>query len=502
MKQRYQLAALGAAAGLFAWAGPATGATTLIEIYQQALQSDPVIREADARRLAALEARPRARGRYLPQLNANGSVSRSNSDGKSARIVVARNRNALAPVEFTSETKTRSEQWQLSLRQTLFRWDQIVGLRQAEKQVVRAETVREYAQQNLIVRVVERYFNVLAAEDKLLSIHANRQAIARQLEQAKQRFEVGLIAITDVQESQAAFDQATANEIAAKRDLATAREFLREITGAYSMALAAPNEALPLRDPEPLNETAWIDLSLAQNLDLNVSRIDEQLARDEINSRRSGHLPTLDLVASYGKNTTTQDQRIGSGNFLPANSDIAADSIGVEVTIPLFSGGQVSSRVREAVYLYRAAREVLQRVTRETERRARDAYLSVVSDISRVHALRQAVQSNRTALEATEAGFAVGTRTIVQVLDQQFQLYDSIVQYYRSRYDYILNYMRLKQTAGTLSVQDLEALEPFLVARKTPEEQFEDEAKATAAGEEPAKFFEGPGASRPGNELE
>ena len=502
MKQRYQLAALGAAAGLFAWAGPATGATTLIEIYQQALQSDPVIREADARRLAALEARPRARGRYLPQLNANGSVSRSNSDGKSARIVVARNRNALAPVEFTSETKTRSEQWRLSLRQTLFRWDQIVGLRQAEKQVVRAETVRESAQQNLIVRVVERYFNVLAAEAKLLSIHANRQAIARQLEQAKQRFEVGLIAITDVQESQAAFDQATANEIAAKRDLATAREFLREITGAYSMALAAPNEALPLRDPEPLNETAWIDLSLAQSLDLNVSRIDEQLARDEINSRRSGHLPTLDLVASYGKNTTTQDQRIGSGNFLPANSDIASDSIGVEVTIPLFSGGQVSSRVREAVYLYRAAREVLQRVTRETERRARDAYLSVVSDISRVHALRQAVQSNRTALEATEAGFAVGTRTIVQVLDQQFQLYDSIVQYYRSRYDYILNYMRLKQTAGTLSVQDLEALEPFLVARKTPEEQFEDEAKATAAGEEPAKFFEGPGASRPGNELE
>ncbi len=503
MKQRYRLATLAAALGAIAWAGPATAATTLLEIYQQALQSDPLIREADARRLAALEARPQARGRYLPQLNANGSIEQGNSEGVSIDAFTDEDTGEILFRDFRSESESTVDQWSLSLRQTLFRWDQIVGLRQAEKQVMRAETVRESAQQDLIVRVVERYFNVLAAEDSLLAIHANRLAIARQLEQAKQRFEVGLIAITDVQESQAAFDSATADEIAAKRDLATSREFLREITGEYIMALAAPDEELPLRDPDPLNETAWIDLSLGQNLDLIVSRIDERLARDEISSRRNGHFPTLDLVASYGERTTDQDQSVNNGPFFPADSDGSSDSIGIEVTIPLFSGGQVSSRVREAVYLHRASREVLQRVTRETERQARDAYLSVVTDISRVQALRQAVQSNRTALEATEAGFEVGTRTIVQVLDQQFQLYNSIVQYYRSRYDYILNYMRLKQAAGTLSVQDLEVLEPFLVARKTPEEQFDEEARAIAAGEDPPQLFEGPAApTTPENESE
>ncbi len=483
------------------WMAAPASAATLLEIYQQALQSDPLIREADARRLAALEAKPQARSAYLPQISATGSITHSNSEGTSIDSFTDETTGEILFRDFRSDSDSERQEWGLSLRQTLFRWDQIVGLRQADKQVRRAESVREAAQQDLIVRVVERYFNVLAAEDNLLAIHANRVAIARQLEQAKQRFEVGLIAITDVQESQAAFDQATADEIAAKRSLATAREFLREITGEYVMQLAAPVEELPLSNPDPFNESAWIEESLSQNLDLTVSRIDERLARDEISARRNGHYPSLDLVASYGERDTDQDQSVNDGAFLPADSDGSSDSIGIELTVPLFSGGFTSSRVKEAVYLHRASREVLQRVTRETERLARDSYLGVVTDISRVQALRQAVQSNRTALEATEAGFEVGTRTIVQVLDQQFQLYNSIVQYYRSRYDYVLNYMRLKQAAGTLSVQDLEVLEPFMQPRKTPEQQFDEEAKAIAAGDEPPKFFEGPAAA-PSSENE
>ncbi len=499
MKNRYLGLLIAGLLATALLAGPAQAAT-LLEIYQQALQRDPTIREADARRLAALEAKPQARGFYLPQIDASASYTEATVEGSGVQNSPVENppgsgNFVVVPFPFESRTDSDTTQWQITLRQTLFRWDRIVGLRQADKQVGRAETVREAAQQDLIVRVVLRYFNVLAAEDTLLAIHANRLAIARQLEQAKQRFEVGLIAITDVQESQAAFDQATADEIQAKRELASARFRLREITGEYVNELAAPVEALPLNSPDPISEQSWVDSALAQNLDLVVARIDEQLARDEISSRRNGHLPTLDFVANIGNRDVTSEQDTGLAvGALPADSNFDTDSVGIQFNLPLFSGGGTTSRVREAVYLHRASREALQRVTRETESTARDSYLAVVTDISRVQALRQAVQSSRTALEATEAGFEVGTRTIVQVLDQQFLLYQNITNYYRARYDYILNYMRLKQATGSLSIEDLEALDPFLSQRRTPEEQFEDEARAIAEGREPPPLFEGPAA--------
>ncbi len=450
-------------------------AATLLEIYQQALQSDPLIHEAEARRLASLEAAPQARSALLPQVSFGGDWTRSESSGTQVDADASGSFGT-----FSSESETETTRWSFSLRQTLFRWDQVVGLRRAEKTVARAEADREAAQQDLIVRVTQRYFDVLAAEDRLRAIHANRTAIARQLEQAQQRFEVGLIAITAVQESQAAYDQAVADEIGAKRQLATAREFLREITGEYISDLDAPGENLPLNTPDPESEGAWIDLAMNQNLSLVSARLDEALARDEIASRRTGHYPTIDLVASTGEQDTTADRSINGLPPLPADSDGSTDSIGIEFTIPLFSGGGTSSRVREAVYLHRASRENLQRVTRETERQTRDAYLGVLSEISRVQALAQAVESSRTALEATEAGFDVGTRTIVDVLNSQFALFQSMTNYQQSRYDYILNVMRLKQAAGTLQVQDLEALEQFLVDRMTPEEEFAAEEEEAA----------------------
>ena len=372
--------------------------------------------------------------------------------------------------------------WDVTLRQSLFRWDQVVGLRQADKTVARAEAVREAAQQDLIIRVAQRYFDVLAAEDRLTSIHADRTAIARQLEQAKQRFEVGLIAITDVQESQAAYDNAVANEIAAKRSLATAREFLREITGEYVSELSAPAEDFPLITPDPSDEASWVDMALTQNLTLLASRIDEQLARDQIALQRTGHYPTLDLVANTSEDKSDQTTTTAFGTSIDSLTN-PRDSITLQLSVPIFSGGGTSSRVREAVYLHRAAREQLQRVTRETERQARDAYLGFVSERSRVKALNQAVASSRTALQATEAGFEVGTRTIVDVLNSQFTLYQAITNYYQSRYDYVLNALRLKQAAGNLAVQDLERIDQYLEERKSPEQQFADELKAEEAAD-------------------
>ena len=457
-------------------AGPVQ-ADSLLEIYQQALQSDPRIHEAEARKMAAFEAEPQARGLLLPQIDFSSDWADFESSGTGVTNQIIN--GVVTPVAFSQVSRGDSSSWQFSLRQTLFRWDQIVGLRRADKIVARAEADREAAQQDLIVRVGDTYFGVLAAEDRLTSIHANRKAIARQLEQAKKRFEVGLIAITDVQESQAAHDQAVADEIAAKRTLATAREFLREITGQYVGSLSAPGEEFPMRTPDPLSESGWVDLALSQNLSLVSSRLDEKLARDEISFRRNGHYPTIDFVASTGNRTSDTEANNDAFGFLPANSDFDTDSIGIQFSMPIFSGGTTSSRVREAVYLHQAANEQLQRVTRATERQTRDAYLGVLSEMSRVEALQQAVQSSRTALDATQAGFEVGTRTIVDVLNSQFALYRSITLFYQARYDYLLNVLRLKQAAGNLQIQDLENIDRWLTVRPTPEQAFAAEEENT-----------------------
>ena len=441
--------------------GPASSAT-LLEVYQQALQGDPQIHEAEARRLAALEAKPQARGVYLPQIGFGGSYSTNTNSGPQFVVLPG------GAQTVTVTTDSDILDWGFDLRQTVFRWDQIVNMRRADKTIARAEAVREAAQQDLIVRVAQRYFDVLAAEDRLNSIIADREAIARQLEQAKQRFDVGLIAITDVQESQAAYDQSVARDIGARRELATARELLREITGQYVDELNAPGDDFPLLNPDPNNEKTWVDLSLSQNLNLVASRLDEGLARDEISFRRNGHYPTVDLVASTGErdSDTTIDIPGLEPDFQSLSS--TSDSISLQFNLPLFAGGTTSSRVKEAVYLHRAAREQLQRVTRETERAARDSYLGVLAEIARVNALKQAVASSETALQATQAGYEVGTRTIVEVLNSQFSLYVAITNYYQSRYDYIMNALRLKQAAGTLQVQDLERIDQFLQDRPSP----------------------------------
>jgi outer membrane protein len=446
-----------------------SNAESLLEIYQQALQSDPLIHEAEARRLATEEATPQARALLFPQIEANAGWNQSDSSGNQLIIDSTGVNNAVF------ESDSTSKNWDIGLRQTIFRWDQVVGLKQAGKRVAQAGAVYESAQQDLIIRVATRYFDVLGAEDILTSIHADRLAIARQLEQAQQRFEVGLIAITDVQESQAAYDQSVADEIGAKRTLARTRELLREITGQYVATLSAPVEELPLLSPNPADEASWIDQAMTQNLDLISSRLGEEVARHEVSFRRTGHYPTLDLVVGRFYNESVGETQFEAFPATPTDSDRTLNSVSLQFNLPIFSGGRTSSRVREAVYLHRASLEQLQRVGRETERATRDAYMGVLAEISRVKALKQAVASSRTALEATQAGFDVGTRTIVDVLDSQRALYTAITNYYRSRYAYVGNVLLLKQAAGTLQVQDLEEIDRWLVDRRRPEDVIADE---------------------------
>ena len=444
---------------------PASSAS-LLEVYQRALQSDPLIHEAESRRLAALEGEIQARSRLLPELGVGSRYTISNYDGSTIESNITGEVGAV-----NTESKTLSTGWQLQLNQTLFEWGKWVNLKQAGKRSAKAEIDYEIQQQDLIIRVVTRYLNVLAAEDNLVSLNSNKLAISRQLEQAKQRYEVGLIAITDVQESQAAYDQSVANEINAKRSLANARELLREITGAYLPNLDAPEEDLPLLPPNPSIENEWIASAMQQNLSLISSRFEEEIARHEISFQRTGHYPSINLSANIGKQDTDNEDQIRNAiNFPDLSVSNQNDSVYIQLSIPLYSGGMTSSKVQEAVYLHRASREKLQRIARETERETRDAYLGVTSEISRVKAFKQAVVSSQTALEATQAGFNVGTRTIIDVLNSQFALENAIQNYSKSRYDYIANVFYLKRAAGTLRVQDLEEIDRWFKERDAPED--------------------------------
>ncbi|MFO7305650.1 MAG: TolC family outer membrane protein [Gammaproteobacteria bacterium] len=440
----------------------------LLEVYQRALQNDPIIREADANRLASREAKPQALAALLPQVSVSGSYSKE--DQAFSRTVLQQTdprdpTSEIVPVDITTDADTKGWRYQLQLRQTLFRWDQWAALKRADAEVAQAEADYQAAHQELIQRTAQRYFNVLAAQDTVEAAQAAVDAFARQLEQAERRFEVGLVAITDVQEARAAHDQAVANLIEAKRALATAQELLRELTGEPFETLAAPIDDIPLIAPDPEDESEWVSRALEQNLRLISARLATDIAKQDVRVARAGHLPSIDLVAVRSDLEDRGDQisrRGGERAFSPADQSQTVDSIGVQVTFPIYSGGATASRVRQRVYLHRAARERLERTAREVERATRDAYLGVLSEISRVRALRQALESSRTALQATEAGFEVGTRTTVDVLDARRQLFEAQTNYARSRYDYILNVLQLQLAAGTLSVDDLAEINKFL----------------------------------------
>ena len=456
-------------APLSALAAQGADIANLVDIYEKALRNDPQIREADANRLANRESKPQALAALLPQINAAGSYSKDTSDGSSIELDPldpSDEDSALVTSTRTTDGDSTDRSWSITLRQSLFRWDQWATLRRADAQVAQAEADYQAAQQDLIQRTAQRYFDVLAAQDTVDSAQATLEAFSRQLEQADKRFEVGLIAITDVQETRAAHDQAAASVIQAKRSLATTQELLRELTGEPFSGLAPPIDDLPLKTPEPQNEEQWVTTALEQNLRVISARLATDIAKEDVRGARAGHLPTIDVFARHSDQDISGDTDVRSGDSAvintPADRLSEGDSIGIEVNFPIYSGGGTSSRVRQRVYLHRAARERLERASRETERATRDAYLGVLSEISRVQALKQAVASSQTALQATEAGFEVGTRTTVDVLDSRRRLFEAQTNYSRSRYDYLLNVLQLQLASGTLNRADLEEINGWL----------------------------------------
>ena len=455
---------------IFSVIPPIAQAETLMEVYQVALEKDPLMREAEANRLATLESKPQALSQLLPQIDFNGNKQNQKSDGFNT-FPQAGPDGVIIFTNFRDDDQD-STSLTLNLRQTLFQWDRWVALKQADKRVAQAEADFAAARQDLMLRVAQQYFGVLGAQDALESAQAAKESFARQLEQDEKRFEVGLIAITDVQEAQAAYDQSVADEIQAKRTLATAKENLREITGGPVTNLATLQDSLVLAGPSPANEEDWVSKAMKGNLALEASRLAAEIAMDDIDSRRASRYPTLELVASRNEFDSDSEQvnQLFPEPPLPPSDpqasnpevDFSTTTIGIELRFPIYTGGFNTSRVREAVYLHRAAKERAERIARQTERQTRDSYLGVLSEISRVNALKRAVESQETALKATEAGLEVGTRTTVDVLISRQAYYNALTNYARSRYDYLLEVLRLKQAAGTLGEADLSDIEQWL----------------------------------------
>lgn len=415
-------------------------AADLLEVYRVALENDPQLQAAQAQYRAALEAKPQAVGQFLPKLNIAGSRTRVESDY---------NDSFRPELIGTTQTYTAAD-YSLNLLQPIYHQDYFAQLKQADARVAQAEAEFGSVQQQEIVQVSQAYFLVLGAMDNLRFAQAEREAIEQQLRQTRQRFEVGLTAITDVHEAQARYDLAISQEIQAKNLLDTAIEQLRELTGRTFDEFAKLN-GVPLAVPEPTDIDAWVNMALKQNLELLAADAQLEVARQESRRQRFQRYPTVDLQASYGHSENPT-----------FNQDTDDKIISLQLNFPFYQGGLISSRSREAEQLYNQALALLEQQRRATTRQTRDAYLNVTSGIAQVRASQQALQSTRTALDATQAGFEVGTRTAVDVLNSQQEVYRAERDYARARYDYILATLQLKQAAGTLSEEDLKQINALL----------------------------------------
>ncbi|MBT8063944.1 MAG: TolC family outer membrane protein, partial [Gammaproteobacteria bacterium] len=348
--------------------------------------------------------------------------------------------------------------------QSLYRQSNYERLDIARGQISQADAIYEIAYQDFLLRVSENYFLVLTLTDGVTFAEAEERAFQRQFEQAEQRFEVGLTAVTDVHEARASYDNARARAIVARNDLADAKEALRELTGQYFEEFDALQPVLPLVEPDPIEADKWVEMALQGNPSVLSARAAVDVADANMRLARSGHYPTLDLVAGYTSFTNEQFVYNDFINNQQLRSSLTNDdwSVGLVLDIPLYQGGRVSAQTRQARYLLDATGQDLDDVQRGVVRQAQDSYRAVLAGIQEVQAFEQARISAESALEATQAGFEVGTRTIVDVLIAEQRKFSAQRDNSVARHSYILRHLRLKSVAGMLTSEDLRVVNQLL----------------------------------------
>jgi outer membrane protein len=431
-------------------------AEDLLSVYKQAQASDPTVLKLQALFNASKEDIDQARSVLLPTLNAEVGYSQGASYGESSKG----DKDGNFKNERLKSSDYSGTDYRFTFGMELYKHSSWLRLDNAKKSAHRSDVSYQSAKQELIVRVTTAYFDVLSAKDDLDFAKAEKAAIERQLEQTKQRYSVGLKAVTDVHEAQSQYDNAVTSEIRAENSVFTAEEALRVITNVYPRDLNILNtERFSTSRPVPDSANEWQQTAEAKNLDLISQKIAVDIAKENINIATSGHYPSLSLGGSYGGSS--------DDNQMDNSSSKSDDhSIGITLKVPIYSGGAITSAVRQAQSNYVAASQDLEETHRDVVRQTRNAYNTVIAAVSAIKALEQALVSAESALKATDAGFEVGTRTIVDVLDSTRNLYNAKRNLSSTRYNYVQSILSLKRAAGTISEQDLVNINKGLIEAK------------------------------------
>lgn len=429
-------------------------AEDLSSIYKQALENDHEFKAAVANSRATAESKNLGRAGLLPTIAAQASWSDSTTDNSG--ISISSSDDDGEP--FSSSTDTTSSGYTITLSQPLFDMAAWHDYRAGRAALDLSSAQLQAAEQSLVIRVAQAYFDTLEAADNLETSLAEEQAFEQQLEQSRQRFEVGLSAITEVHEAQAVYDSAVANRLTAEGNLGIAFEALEVLTGKSYYTLSPIKENFEAVAPVPAERKQWVERALIGNANLAFAKANAESLKQSAKSARSGHLPTVSLNGSYGDNNSDTFTNVFS------NSDIDSEtqSISVTLNVPIFAGGATSASSRRAKQESIEARENYLKAKRDTVQAARSSHLAVITSMATVKALKQAIVSNQSALEATQAGYSVGTRDLVDVLNAQRGLYQAKRNYHDALYTYIINSLLLKQTAGMLSESDLNQLNTWL----------------------------------------
>lgn len=439
-----------------------SNADTLADIYEMAVKNDATLKAAEATYRANIETENQAFSALLPQIDAYGEYSEEDTNTESNNALSLQPK---ADRESDSDTTTIS----ISLRQKLFdlsSWYQFKSGKQTTRQ---AEAELAFNQQDLIVRVAEAYFNVLRSLDNLEASKAEERATKRQLEQTQQRFDVGLIAITDVHEARAVYDSTVVRRLTDEGQLGTSYEALMVLTGQPHANLWLLGKDFPVINPDPMQRDEWVQFALKNNNALKAAIYQAEAAHQTATSQKMNHAPTVTGSVVY--NDSEQDGDLSdniSGNDYPFDNNSDGYTWSIRLNVPLFSGGYVSASRRQAYEQYNVALQNKIERQRTVIQNARASHITVVNDVQRVKARQQAIISTSSALDATQAGYEVGTRNIVDVLQAQRSLYSSIRDYANSRYDYVINMLKLKRAAGTLTPQDVYDINKWLVMPGSP----------------------------------
>jgi outer membrane protein len=435
--------------GLMTFLPLTTQANSLLDVYELALQNDAQLKADKARYDADKEYSTLNRAGLLPQVNAGMTVSSNDTEST----------NNLT--NNTTKSDNDSQGWDISLNQTLFDMSAWYSYKQGKKLSAQAEAQFGADQQSLIVRVATAYFNVLRSVDILEASIAEEKAYGKQLEQTKQRFEVGLTAITEVHEAQAAYDSALAGKLEAQGNMEITYEALEVLTGKPEDQVAPLMATFPVIDPTPSNRADWVEFALKNNYGLKAAKLRADAQLDNAKSSKARHLPTLGANLSYSDSDA-------DGTRDDFNFDTTTDgtSVRIRLDVPIFSGGATSARTRQAYANYTQFQENYNKTQRDVIQGARASHLSVETGVARVQARKQAIVSSQSALEATQSGYEVGTRNLVEVLLAQRNLYQARRNYSDALYDYVIDTVKLREVAGMLTPADVQEIDKWLLKDK------------------------------------